>query len=99
MEDQRGEIWRLHVNCPHAERVYLVKDYNGRGKSWVLMKPQGQGNWSVQVHLMPGRYRMTYFTEEGSTYFNGGTFGLTGKRLGPQDPSVTVEPLEQSQIA
>ncbi len=99
MDDQPGELWRFQVNCPHAERVYLVKEYNDTGKSWLLMKPSGQGNWDVRVGLRPGRYRMTYFVVEGSTYFNCGTVGLAGTRLGPTDRNVVVEPLEQAQPA
>ena len=94
MDGQRGETWRFRVNCPHAERVYLVKDYNG-GKLWVLMTPQGQSNWAVKTTLTPGRYRMTYFIAEGTTYFNGGSFGLTGTRLSQPDPDVIVEHMEQ----
>jgi hypothetical protein len=98
MDGQRGETWQFEVNCPHAERVYLVKDYHD-GKSWILMTSKGRGNWSVKTRLPPGRYRMTYFTAEGTAYFNGGSFGLTGTRLGPNDPGVTVEHMEQPQPA
>ncbi len=98
MDGPRGETWCFKVNCPHAERVYLVKEHPG-GKSWELMTSQGLGNWAVEARLIPGRYRMTYFIAEGTTYFNGGSFGLAGTRLGKPDPDVFVEPLEHPQPA
>jgi hypothetical protein len=98
MDGQRGETWYFKVNCPHAERVYLVKEHSG-GKSWVLMTTKGQSNWAIETRLKPGRYRMTYFIAEGTMYFNGGSFGLTGTRLTEHDPDVIVEPMEQPQPA
>ncbi len=93
MDSPRGETWRFSVHCSQAEHVYLVKD-SMVGKSLELMVPQGLGNWAVEARLIPGRYRMTYFIAEGTTYFNGGSFGLTGTRLGEPDPDVIVEQME-----
>ncbi len=94
MADKRGETWRFEVSCPHAERIFLVKESHG-GKSWLPMTPKSQGSWTIDDWLLPGRYRMTYFIAEGTTYFNGGSFGLVGTRVGPSDPDVFVEYLGQ----
>jgi len=93
MDDQRGETWRFEVNCPHAERIFLVMD-SRVGKSWLPMVFKGQSNWTVETRLTPGRYRMTYFIAEGATYFNGGSFGLIGTLVGPSDTDVFVEHME-----
>ncbi len=94
MDGSHGETWRFKVNCPHAERVYLVKESQG-GKMWLEMTTRSQGEWTLQDRLLPDRYRMSYFIAEGTTYFNGGSFGLTGTRLSQPDPDVIIEHMEQ----
>lgn len=98
MPYQRGETWRFQVRDRHAERVYLVR-YNEEGMSlWTAMQQVEPTVWEVHVHLAPGRYRFAYFTCEGDAFFNGGTFGLSGQRIGAPDPQVSVTALPRPRL-
>ena len=93
MPYQCGETWRFQVRDHHAERVYLVR-YSEEGFSlWMAMEQAEPGVWQSHMHLAPGCYRFGYFTSEGTAFFNGGTFGLSGERISDPDPQVTVSAL------
>jgi 1,4-alpha-glucan branching enzyme len=95
MNEESGAVWRFHVSCPNADRVYLVQRMNGINKHWLPMLPSGQDAWELDIELSPGHYEVSYFSAEGDTYFNGSSYGLTATSLGENDPRVIVEPMEQ----
>lgn len=95
MDQGVRESWKFSVTCPHADRVYLVKVINGSSKTWLPMIPVGYDVWELGLGLSPGHYQFSYFTAEGETFFNGGSYGLTVSQPGNADPRVTVEPMEQ----
>ena len=49
------------------------------------------GAWSVETEILPGRYRLRYFTVDGGTTLNCGTIGLIGERTSAPDPAVQIE--------
>lgn len=89
-----GESWRFEVTCANADRVYLVNQIHDIGKNCLPMVPLGRDVWGIELNLLPGRYKMGYYTLEGRTFFNGGSFGLTSTRSSKPDPRVIVEPME-----
>lgn len=96
MSSPRGEKWRFQVHQPQADRVYLVR-YDQHGTSdWLPMRPRGDGGWELELTLGAGTHHFGHFTCEGTAYFNGGTFGLSGVRLSEPDARVNVAPLPGS---
>lgn len=91
--------WSFHVTCPHADRVYLVKVVDGGTKTWLPMISVEKDVWELDLGLAPGNYQFSYFTAEGETYFNGGSYGLTVFQPPDADPRVVVQALEQPQTA
>lgn len=97
MEIHTGETWRFQVECPGAERVYLVRETEEGSSTWIEMhaSPGSRGNqWEATHHLSPGRYRFRYFRADGSTYLNCGSHGLLGERVGDVDPQVSIDELQ-----
>lgn len=99
MNHGHGESWRFSVTCTHADCVYLVKQLNDFGKKLMPMKPVGPDVWALEVDLLPGHYHMSYFTNEGETFINGGSYGLSAIRIGQHDPDVIVDPIEPALTA
>lgn len=90
-----GESWRFEVTCANADSVYLVNQISDIGRNCLPMIALGDNVWGLELNLIPGHYKMSYYTVEGRTLFNGGTAGLISIRLSKPDPRVTVEPMEQ----
>lgn len=97
MQRRTGETWRFQVECPGAERVYLVREAEGGSSAWIQMQttPGSRGcQWEATHHLIPGRYRFRYFRADGTTYLNCGNHGLYGERVGVVDPHVSIDDLQ-----
>jgi len=93
--DQYGESWSFRVNCPHADRVFLVQVFNGSSKSLIPMNPVGQDTWELKLGLPPGFYEFSYFSAEGDVFINGGTHGLTIHPPLAPDPNVVIQSLNE----
>ena len=77
--------WRFRVHDTQADSVLLVRYGENGASCWTPMAPSptAPGHWEATVTLIPGEQRVAYFTRQGTTYFNCGTFGLTAERCEP----------------
>jgi len=89
-----GELWMFNVDCPSADRVFLVEDCLEGLSTWHEMQKSADGVWEMAYQLSPGRYRFRYYAAEGRTFLNCGTYGLSARRLKGYDPQVQVEAVE-----
>ncbi len=96
MGKETGESWRFQVTCANADSVYLVNQVYDIGKNCLPMVSLGDDVWGLELKLIPGHYRISYYTVEDGTIFNGGTAGLTSTRISQHDPRVTVDLMEQT---
>ncbi len=88
--------WHFRVCCPHADRVYLVKKCHSASTAWVPMSPVGSDEWELDLPLIPGSYQFSYFTAEGDTFINGGTYGLSITEPDSPHPDVMIQHEEQA---
>jgi hypothetical protein len=95
MGQMTGESWRFEVRCSEADGVYLMNEVKDICTNCLPMVPLDEETWSLELKLVPGRYKMSYYTMEGTTLFQRGTLGLTGTRTSRPDPRVIIEPMEQ----
>lgn len=95
MGHETGESWRFEVVCANADSVYLVNQIYDIGKNCLPMVSLGDGLWGLELNLIPGHYKISYYTVEGGTIFNGGSVGLISTRISQPDPRVTVDLMEQ----
>ena len=80
MMNKDGETMQFAVHAPKADRVCLVLENEIGATTWLPMQPDGAGSWRV-IHRLAGGYRVQYFTAEGGTWLNCGSFGLRARRL------------------
>lgn len=94
--ESRSERWRLEVSAQKADRVYVVRELVGGPGQWVEMSRLGSDptQWTVELDLLPGDYRLRYYTVEGRTFINCGSIGLQATRLG--DPVAGVRLADQT---
>lgn len=98
-----GETWTFEIRDPQADRIYLVKESEAGFSSWIEMDRVAPDRWTVTTTLRPGHYRLRYFRAEGTTYFNGGSSGLVGRRVSSDAdddaPAMPLGPFGELQTA
>ncbi len=94
MKEISGELWLFSVDCPQADRVFLVADSIEGFSTWYEMNKSDGGNWEMTHQLNPGRYRFRYYSVEGDTFLNCGTYGLAARRVKGYHPQVEVDAME-----
>lgn len=89
------EVWRFEVDCPIADRVYLVRECVGSVTKWTEMRRDGGRSWTLTQRLHPGDYRFRYYLAEGATVLHGGDEGLTVYRDDCLIAGTTGRPMSQ----
>lgn len=55
---------RFSLYAPQAHSINLIGDFNGWGSERQLsLRPQGNGVWTVEVPLSPGRYQYAFLID------------------------------------
>ncbi|MBX2851019.1 MAG: hypothetical protein KTR15_04645 [Phycisphaeraceae bacterium] len=93
MDSTTGETWRFTAFAGPADEVYLAVDGPTTPCRWIAMLPVADepGAWSVHTTILPGRYRLRYFTVDKGTTLNCGSLGLIGERTSLPNPAVVID--------
>ena len=87
---QPSQRWRFAVECPRADRVYLVTTTERGSTMWVPMAPASPapdapagtpGTWSAELNLASGDYQFRYIVNRGTSMISGDADGLTAEPL------------------
>jgi len=70
-----GVLFRVHA--PEGRVVEVSGDFNGWGRSKLLLQPTGDGWWELRIPLPPGRYQYVYM--------------IDGRPTTPPESVITIE--------
>ena len=60
----QAELASFRLYAPQAHSISLIGDFNGWGSARKLsMRPQGNGVWTMEVPLPPGRYQYAFLVD------------------------------------